>query len=595
MYIFKNAGIYTSEGGVRRGILVTEGKEIVYAGDETGAPALASNGRVPGRTAATTGERAATAGLAASAASAGSDATVYDLGGKTVLPGFIDSHVHPGACSRSTWHVRLPWTEDRDELIAFVKKYGQEHTKEEMPFIYFEYYPTAMFDENGPTREMLDEAISDRPVLCQDFGEHLCWVNSKMLELLGVDEDTPDPNSLEVFVRDEKGRPTGWIKEMAWLHFAENMYETIGWRPPEELTEERMRPFFRLMKESGITALFDAMIESDEQIRTVWEMDKAGELYLYYDAAVRFWKYEDLPEKIAKLREYQKRYGSEHIKLNTMKLFLDGTNESGNSASLHEHINDPGNYGEIMMETDELTQCFLLCNREGLDLHIHMVGDRAFRVGCDAVEAAQKEAGRRGEPWVCRPVFAHCEVVDPSDMERPARLGIFINWSCHWSGGYFGDEALNYYTEEKWRRMYQFNPMLESGAVLAFSSDVVTAYEMHRAYPFFGMQVAATRVDPEFPLDPDKYPGSMRPEATAKLNVETLLRGYTFEGARQLRWQDRMGSLEAGKLANFIVVDEDPLETPVERLSEITVNAVFFDGQMIHGSLESGGRDGKSL
>ena len=155
---------------------------------------------------------------------------------------------------------------------------------------------------------------------------------------MGVDKNTPDPSKLEIFVRDENGEPTGWIKELAWRHFIDNVYDAVGWRPPEELTEDTMKPFFDLMRESGITALFDALIETDRQIRTVYEMDKEGKLHLYYDAAVRFWSYEDLPEKITKLREYQKLYTTEHIKFNTMKLFLDGTNESGNSASLHEPV-----------------------------------------------------------------------------------------------------------------------------------------------------------------------------------------------------------------------------------------------------------------
>ena len=557
MNVLRNAKIYTmNDEAPLADTIVTDGKKIIYVGTEKEA-----------------------------AEHIAADAKVYDLKGKTVLPGIVDSHIHPGMCSRSTWHARLPWTEDVNELLDFVRKYGREHSREEVPFIYFEYYPTSMFDENGPVKELLDEAISDRPVLCQDFGEHLCWVNSKMLELLGVDKNTPDPSTLEVFVRDEEGNPTGWIKEMAWLHFADNMFEALGWQPPEELTEERMRPFFDFIEESGITALFDALIESDRQIRTVYEMDMAGKLHTYYDASVRFWKYEDLPEKIAKLREYSELYTTEHIKFNTMKLFLDGTNESGNSASLHEHINDPGNFGEIMMETEELTQCYLLCNREGLDLHIHMVGDRAFRVGCDAVEAAQKIAAQNGEEWVCQPVFAHCEVVDPSDMGRPAELGITVNWSCHWSGGYFGEEAMNYYTEEKWRRMYQFNPIIRSGALVAFSSDVVTAYEMHRAYPFFGMQVAATRIDPEFPLDSDKYPDSMRPDGSARLNLPVLLRGYTINGARQLRWEDKLGSLEEGKIANMVVIDRDPFETEPGELKDISVQTVIFDGNVVRGEL----------
>jgi len=329
----------------------------------------------------------------------------------------------------------------------------------------------------------------------------------------------------------------------------------------------------------------DGFIEDDRQIESIYEMDKKGLLKTYYDGMVRFWSIDDLPEKIKKLREYQRKYTSDHVKINTMKLFLDGTNEAGNSALLEPHLDDPKNYGEIMMETDDLTQCFLLCNREKLDLHIHIVGDRAFRVACDAVEKAQEIAKSNSEPWICQPAFAHCELVDPADMERPAKLGISINWSCHWSGGYFGDTAMNYFSKDKWTNMYQFNPMIDSGALVTFSSDVVTFYEMERADPFFGMQIAATRVDPEFPLDPEKYPGSLRPPESARLSLDTLLKGYTISGARQLKWSDKMGSLSVGKLANINILSADPFETEPFQLKDIHFDTVIFDGEIISGSL----------
>ena len=100
----------------------------------------------------------------------------------------------------------------------------------------------------GQRKEMLDAVVSDRPVLCQDFGEHLCWMNSKMLELMEVDKSTPDPSSLETFVRDEDGTPTGWVREFAWLHFADKMFNKLGWKPPEELTVKQMEPFFKFIE-----------------------------------------------------------------------------------------------------------------------------------------------------------------------------------------------------------------------------------------------------------------------------------------------------------------------------------------------------------
>src|SRR4051812_18472614 len=101
---------------------------------------------------------------------------VHDLAGRTVVPGFIDAHTHPSMVARSSWHVRLPWTTDVDEILTFVREYAEAHPPEEAPFLYFEYYPTAAFTATQPTKELLDSAVSDRPCLLQDFSEHAHWV-----------------------------------------------------------------------------------------------------------------------------------------------------------------------------------------------------------------------------------------------------------------------------------------------------------------------------------------------------------------------------------------------------------------------------------
>jgi hypothetical protein len=514
---------------------------------------------------------------------------VYNAKGKTIIPGFVDSHNHPGMVSQSSWHIRLPWVDKVEDLLVFVKQYAESHPKEEIPFLYFEYYPTTLFNEKGPTKELLDWAVSDRPCLCQDFGEHLHWVNSKMLECMGVTKDTPDPvPGLEMFVRDEYGEPTGWVKEFAWIHFADKLFENIGWESPMKMTPELMEGFFTFTKENGITALGDGILEGEEQLASMAELDKWGKLNLYYDGIVRFWSYDDLPEKIAELRKFQKRYTSRHIKLNSVKLFLDGTNESGNGALLEPMINDPTgtNYGSIKMEAEELTKCFVLCNREGVDLQIHMVGDRAFRVGCDAVEAAQKIALREGIPWTIQPIFAHCEFVDPADFARPAKLGITINWTCHWAGGYFGTQAISILGPERWHRMYRIKEFIESGALVAFSSDVTTFYEMYRrANPLLGIQISNTRIDPEFPLDQKICPGSVRTPLGQEIPLDFLLKGYTLNAARQLHWDHIMGSLEPGKLANMNVLSSNPFQVDPMTIKDITIEAVIFDGNVIHGEL----------
>jgi predicted amidohydrolase YtcJ len=181
--------------------------------------------------------------------------------------------------------------------------------------------------------------------------------------------------------------------------------------------------------------------------------------------------------------------------------------------------------------------------------------------------------------------LAHCELVDPADMSRPAELGIIINWTAHWSGGYFGEGAKEHLGQERWDRMYRFNEIAESGALVTFASDVVTSYELHRADPILGMNIAHSRVDPEYPLDASVYPGSMRPEGSARLPSETLLAGYTINAARQLRQADKVGSIERGKIANLVVLSGDPLDGEGDHFGTITVDAVLFEGAVVHGSL----------
>jgi len=509
--------------------------------------------------------------------------SLHDLGGRTVVPAFVDAHTHPSLVTRSSWHVRLPWTTDVDEILDFIRGYAREHPPSEAPFLYFEYYPTATFGDRAPTKELLDSAVSDRPCLCQDFSEHAHWVNSRMLELMGITRDTPDPvPGLEMFDRDEDGEPTGHLRESVHERFIEEMYEAIGWRPPEEITPERVREVLRFMTEHGVTALFEAMVEDDQILQAITELDRLGELNMYYEGAVRFRDMRDLPGAIAQLKRYESRYGGEHVRLNTLKLFLDGTNESGNGAVLEPLRGPGGGLGEIAMEVAELTECLLLCNAEGVDVHIHLVGDRAFRVACDAVEAARE---RLRAAWTIQVTLAHCELVDPADMARPAELGVFVNWTPHWSGGYFGEGSARHLGRERWDRMYRFNEIAQSGAVLGFGSDVVTAYELHRADPLLGMQIAHTRIDPEYTLDPAVYPGGRRPPASAELPRDLLLKGYTIGGARQLRLDDKLGSLEVGKLANLVVLRRDPFEVEPDRLGSVEVDAVLFEGEVVAGSL----------
>ncbi len=509
---------------------------------------------------------------------AGENTEVIDLNGAFVTPNILDGHSHPGIVCTTAWYVDMPSECDtKEEILDFVKEYCESHPVEEYPYIYFEYYPSNLFDENGPRKEWIDEVVSDRAILIEDFSDHACWVNSKFLELLGIYEDgVLNAEDEDFFIKDENGDYTGWIKEFVWQNYISNLYEATGYYPPEEVTEETISPVLDDFKSWGVTGVLDAYVINEEHVKTISDLDKEGKLNMYYELAVVMDDPSNLEECLENIHYLNQTYGTDHVAIDTLKIFYDGTNELGDAALIDGWITDESQTGYIMMDTEQTKEVIRRCNEEGVDVHFHMVGDLAFRQVCDATEELINEIGELSiQVEVC-----HCEYVDPSDYNRPAQLGIIVNWTPHWSGGYFGDGAKQYLGEERYNRMYQFNPMIESGAIVTFGSDIYSMYEEERGNPYFGMQIAMTRTD----IWEGIYDGERESE-DAKLSLEDLLKGYTINAAIQMRIDDKTGSLTVGKYANFNVYNQNLFEVEENEFSEVLPTAVFFEGKLINGSL----------
>jgi predicted amidohydrolase YtcJ len=561
--ILWNARVYTGRDGRSASVVAIGGEEIVHVGEGT--------------------ERSWRHLV-------GPDTNVVNVEGRTIIPGIVDGHTHPELVALSSWHTRLPRTDDLHTIQTFLRRYAADHPVSDVPFIYAEYYPSDMdWGPDGPTAAAIDAAVSDRPVLLQDFSDHASTVNSKMLELMGVDERTPIQVDLDDpaprFVRRRDGvTPTGSVREGAWTSFADTMYDAIGWRPPEEVTPASLEPFTSFLSSKGVVALLDAAT-SRAALSSAATLDAQGKLNLHYHGAKVFSGLANLDASVADVRAWQEEFGGPHIKVDTMKLFLDGTNESGTGAVLDPLVSDDGDDGLLRMSEDDLTVAMRTLDAEDIDLHIHVVGDRGFRVALNAVERAKEN---RREAWRIQVTLSHDELIDPSDMPRVAELGVLLNWTPHWSGGYFGAAAADHLGRARFDRMYQFNPVITSGGIVTYGSDVVTQSEANRADPFFGMQVGHTRIDPEYPMRPG--PGTVegtqiREPMSARLSLPNLLRGYTLNGAVQLRLAHRIGSIEVGNSADLVVLDADLLEVPDDRIHDIEPHAVLFEGRLIHGAL----------
>ena len=545
--VYTNANIYTedAENPTAEALAVSDGK-IVFVGSAEEAQAYI-----------------------------GDTTAVKDMGGRMITPNLIDAHSHPGIVSTTAWYTDMPADCDtKEEILAFVKDFCDTHSVEEYPYIYFEYYPSNLFDENGPRKEWIDEVVSDRPILIEDFSDHACWVNTKFLELIGAYDDGVISDADKEFMTDSEGRYTGWIREFVWTNYIDNLYEKVGFFPPEEVNEQTLTPILDDFKSWGVTAVMDACILDEAHVKTVSDMDRAGKLNMYYEFSYRMYDYSELEASIAAVHSLNDTYATDHVYVDTIKIFYDGTNELGDAALVDGWITDESQKGYLLMDLDETIHTLRRCNEEGIDVHFHMVGDLAFRQVCDAVEALTREIG----PLDIQVEMCHCEYINPEDYARPSELGIIVNWTPHWAGGYFGDASLKYMGEERYNNMYQFNPLIENGTIVTFGSDIYSMYEEHRGNPYFGMQTAMTRIDP----DGVYGEGVMRESAASKLSLEALLKGYTQNAAIQMRISEKTGSLQAGKGANFNVYDVDLFQVDPNAFKDVLPSEVYFEGNQLY-------------
>lgn len=503
----------------------------------------------------------------------GETTIVTDLQGKMVTPNLIDAHTHPGTVAMTKWCTSIDG-QDKETLLAQIAE-GCEENKD--PYIFFKCYPSDLFGEAGPRKEWLDEIEPDRPIAISDFNDHSLWVNSKWYEVYGANDPDVIPKKIEGFRKDANGY-TGLIEELGWMDYMDEFYETLGWRPPIDASEEVMSWVPDDLKLWGVTGVFDGYIESDDQAESIYNLDQAGKLNMYYDMSVKMSDYADLEDTIARIKSLNTQYKTDHVKIDTIKIFYDGTNELGTSALVDGTIPDPNNHGYLFMDKEQTKETIRRANEEGIDVHFHMVGDLAFRQVCDAVEELQNEIGQLSS----QVEFCHCEYINPADRERPAKLGIIVNWTPHWTGGYFGEAALTYLGEERYNDMYYFNPLIESGAIVTFGSDIYSWDEEYRANPYFGMQIAMTRIDIDYPLEDEDGNIKARESDYAKFSLEDLLKGYTINAAIALRIDDITGSIEVGKYANFNIYSQNLFDVEVEEFKDVLPETVIFEGKELN-------------
>jgi len=498
----------------------------------------------------------------------GPNTQVENVNGKLVLPGLVDAHTHPGTIGYFADAQALPDAPTVAAIQAWLTDYVNDNP--EAKVIVAGSWRTLDFGVTGPNKRIIDEVVSHIPVLLFDDSGHSQLLNSKALELMGVDKNSLDPSTdLSFFARDENGEPTGWVKEFAAIPFLAKVYQK------GENFQMVLKAFVDYMAYSGVTTLFDGgnLAFEDDVYTELKRLDDNGELPIHIEAVHHLYLPNMIDGALAEFKRLKKNYEGKNLKFNTIKIHFDGVNEIRTSALSQPFSDDPSTSGGTLMTQTRLLEFMLELHRENVDLHMHTVGDRAVTMALDAFEQARLKV--KGE-FNVRLTLTHLEYVQMEDVKRFKPLGVIANFTPHWYGGYIeGAEVTMGHERESWGM--RVTPYIEEGAVVTYSSDVVTPDEFDRANPFFGMQTIHTRQEVQ-----DGKDAHVTLPLHDRISMENLIRGYTQGGAYQLRMEDTKGSIEVGKNADIIIMRENLFEMDKYEISEAKVLKTFKDGEVIY-------------
>ena len=499
---------------------------------------------------------------------------VIELDGAMCLPGFIDAHDHFATFAISKMGVNLSGIVGRDAILAAVSGHIADQPLE-APLRGYGWMPDS-FSEGAPRREWLDEVTGDRPMIVFSADSHDMWFNTAAMNAAGVDASTPDPfPGTQYLKRDADGTPTGWAIEGAQLVVSVplGVYDREGIRASQELTIAAAPSW-------GITTYCEAgaivgerSSESESVFQDFIDRDLRGDLPLRIVGTVWTRNASDDPHAIAaELVDWNSRLRSPHVQISICKMWSDGVMMSGGALLLQPFCNDPTNHGHMTLSQKQIEATVEAVQLAGFDMHVHVDGDGSTRTVLDAIAAVHERVGRGDS----RHTIAHNSMVDPVDVPRFAQMGVLANCTPLWGTDYNG-QYLDIYTaiigaERIEDRLFPYGDLVRSGAIVTYGADI-PGVDIHEIAPLIQIESLLTRKRPGFPDD--------RPLGERQcIELHDALRGYTINGAYQLRMEDTIGSIEVGKRADLVVLAQNLFEVPVTEVHAVPVQLTMMDGRV---------------
>lgn len=505
---------------------------------------------------------------------------VVDLNGGMLLPGFIDGHIH--TATMEFFNFNLVGVTDVDEMLKIIEDAVKANPDRAS---YTGYgYMTSVFEgdelQNGPRKERLDAISPDKSLFIWSFDGHAAWLNSKCFEKIGITKDTESTPGGVIVKDPATGELWGTLKDSAMSMLPE-------FDLPMDKMTAALNGFHSDLNSLGYTSImvlpgngffpipWDAYVQLEKDNQLTMRMRGAG--------IITSWEPE---QSLVALKKLQDTYQSELVALTSAKFFSDGVMDSETAYLLEPYSDNPDNMGDAAWEQDALNKAMTGVNQLGVQVHAHAIGDGAVRMVLDAMEYA----GNNVTKGDYRNAITHLQLVSPQDIPRFKELGVIAVVQPYW----------HYREPQYWEaiehpalgdRAYKEYPMqsfLKNGVVVAYASDYPVTIPPN---PFLAMEISVTRNmadGTEYGLpditDMDDPRYLLWPEE--RVSVKDAIRGFTANAAYAMFSEDVTGTLEVGKSADMIVIDQNLLTINPLAISDTKVLKTYLRGQKVFDAAE---------
>ncbi len=490
---------------------------------------------------------------------AGPHAKVIDLHGRLAIPGFNDAHTHFLTGSMELTEVDLTGACSLAEMRKRVADWAAAHPKE--PWITGAGWKYECFPDGAlPVKQDLDAVVKDRPVYLRSYDGHTAWVNSKALQLAGINARTRYNGFGQIVFDSKTGEPAGSLKEGAQALVRKAI--------PEAARERKLAALEQGLKYAaslGVTSVENA--NGDGELLSLFDdLDKQKKLTLRVNVALSV-PPSTPPDAIDRYLELKRSYRSSRLRAGALKFVLDGAIESHTAAMLAPYSDGSNTAGKPAWTQDAYENMVALADVGGLQILTHAVGDRAVRMALDAYEYARKENG----PHDARFRIEHIETISPLDVPRFAKLGVLASMQPIQADPGTVDLWSKAVGPERMKLAFPWRTLELAGAKLVFSSDWPSAISCD---PVRGLHNAVNRES----ID-GKPSGGWVP--SQRVSVETALRAYTENGAYASFEEKQKGKLKEGMLADIVVLSQDLFGIAPADIYKTKVDVTIFDGKVI--------------